>query len=45
VLGVAGAHPDLVVEAAALCTRGEIDVVTGTSLTAEPLRTHVRTWP
>lgn len=45
VVGVAGAHPDLVVEAAALCTRGEIDLVTGTSLTADSLRTHVRTWP
>jgi D-arabinose 1-dehydrogenase-like Zn-dependent alcohol dehydrogenase len=45
ILGVAGAHPDLVVEAAALCARGEIDLVAGTTTIADPLRTHVRTWP
>ena len=45
ILGVAGAHPDLVVEAAALCAKGEIDVVAGTAMTPDALRTHVRTWP
>ena len=29
VIGVAGAHPDLIVEAAALCARGEIDLAGG----------------
>jgi hypothetical protein len=43
VIGVAGPHPDLVVEAAAMCVKGEIDVVAGTSLAADALRTHVRT--
>lgn len=42
VLGVAGAHPDLVVEVAAMCAKGEIDLVGGTSPVADPLRTHVR---
>jgi D-arabinose 1-dehydrogenase-like Zn-dependent alcohol dehydrogenase len=42
IIGVGGAHPDLVVEAAAMCVKGEIDLEAGTSLTAEPLRTHVR---
>ncbi len=32
VIPVAGAHPDLVVEAAAMCTKGEVDLVGGTSL-------------
>jgi len=43
IIGVAGAHPDLVVEAAAMCVKGEIDLAGGT--TADPtdlLRTHVR---
>jgi 6-hydroxycyclohex-1-ene-1-carbonyl-CoA dehydrogenase len=31
VIGVAGAHPDLVVEAAAMCVKGEIDLADGTS--------------
>jgi len=31
VIGVAGAHPDLVVEVAAMCVRGEIDLVAGTA--------------
>ncbi|HEU0034451.1 MAG TPA: alcohol dehydrogenase catalytic domain-containing protein [Kofleriaceae bacterium] len=42
VIGVAGAHPDLVVEAAAMCAKGEIDLIGGTSETAEPMRSHVR---
>ena len=43
ILGVAGAHPDLVVEAAAMCVKGEIDLAGGTTLdTTDPLRTHVR---
>ena len=43
IVGVAGPHPDLVVETAAMCVKREIDVVAGTSLEAEALRTHVRT--
>jgi len=44
IVGVAGAHPDLVVEAAAMCVKGEIDLIRGTSENAsDPLRTHVRT--
>ena len=31
VIGVAGAHPDLIVEAAAMCAKGEIDLPDGTS--------------
>ena len=31
IIGVAGPHPDLVVEAAALCVKGEIDLVGGIS--------------
>ena len=31
VIGVAGAHPDLVVEAAAMCVKGELDLALGTS--------------
>jgi len=31
VIGVAGAHPDLVVEAAAMCVKGELDLIGGTS--------------
>lgn len=42
VIGVAGAHPDLVVEAAAMCVKGEIDVVAGTSVAPDALCTHVR---
>ena len=42
IIGVAAAHPDLVVEAAAMCVKGEIDLAAGTSLIAEPLRSHVR---
>ncbi len=42
VLGVAGPHPDLVVEVAAMCAKGEIDLWDGTSTVADPLRTHVR---
>jgi D-arabinose 1-dehydrogenase-like Zn-dependent alcohol dehydrogenase len=42
VIGVAGPHPDLVVEAAAMCSRGEIDLVAGTTRTdGDPLRTRV----
>jgi threonine dehydrogenase-like Zn-dependent dehydrogenase len=35
IVGVAGAHPDLVVEAAALVARGEIDLVGGVEVVAE----------
>ncbi len=31
VIGVAGAHPDLIVEAAAMCAKGEIDLTAGTT--------------
>ena len=31
ILGVAGAHPDLVVEVAAMCVKGEIDLAGGTA--------------
>lgn len=43
IIGVAGAHPDLVVEAAAMCVKGEIDLAGGTTIDAtDPLRTRVR---
>jgi 6-hydroxycyclohex-1-ene-1-carbonyl-CoA dehydrogenase len=42
VLGVAGPHPDLVVEAAAMCAKGEIDLLDGTCTVADPFRTQVR---
>jgi D-arabinose 1-dehydrogenase-like Zn-dependent alcohol dehydrogenase len=43
IIGVAGAHPDLVVEAAAMCVKRDIDLVAGTSGDAtDRLRTHVR---
>ncbi len=43
IIGVAGAHPDLVVEAAAMCVKGEIDLLGGTTADpTDPLRTHVR---
>jgi 6-hydroxycyclohex-1-ene-1-carbonyl-CoA dehydrogenase len=43
IIGVAGAHPDLVVEAAAMCVKCEIDLVGGTAGdAADPLRTQVR---
>ena len=41
-IGVAGAHPDLVVEAAAMVVRGEIDLVSGvTSRDDDPTRARV----
>jgi 6-hydroxycyclohex-1-ene-1-carbonyl-CoA dehydrogenase len=43
IIGVAGAHPDLVVEAAAMCVKGEIDLTSGTTADAtEVSRTCVR---
>jgi D-arabinose 1-dehydrogenase-like Zn-dependent alcohol dehydrogenase len=45
IIGVAGAHPDLVVEAAAMCAKREIDLTSGTTTVADPLRTHVHTLP
>ena len=43
VIGVAGAHPDLVVEAAAMCVKGEIDLAGGTTAQPDdPTRAHVR---
>jgi len=43
IIGVAGAHPDLAVEAAAMCVKGEIDLASGTTNAPnDPLRTHVR---
>jgi 6-hydroxycyclohex-1-ene-1-carbonyl-CoA dehydrogenase len=42
IIGVAGAHPDLVVEAAAMCAKAEIDLAGGTTRDpADRLRTHV----
>ena len=42
VVGVAGAHPDLVVEAAAMCVKGEIDLAAGTvSSSGDPTRSFV----
>jgi D-arabinose 1-dehydrogenase-like Zn-dependent alcohol dehydrogenase len=45
VIGVAGPHPDLVVEAAAMCVKGEIDLVAGTDASdgTDPTRARVRT--
>jgi D-arabinose 1-dehydrogenase-like Zn-dependent alcohol dehydrogenase len=42
-LGVAGPHPDLIVEAAAMCVKGEIDLVAGVSVgdASDPTRSHV----
>jgi len=40
-----GPGPRELIVIAALCTRGEIDLVAGTSLMPDSLRTHVRTWP
>lgn len=43
VIGVAGAHPDLVVEAAAMCAKGEIDLAGGTAAAPdEVMRAVVR---
>jgi 6-hydroxycyclohex-1-ene-1-carbonyl-CoA dehydrogenase len=45
VIAVAGPHPDLVVEAAAMCVKHEIDLAGGTTFEPEdPLRTHLRTF-
>lgn len=42
VIGVAGPHPDLVVEAAALCAKGDIDLAGGvTADAADRTRAHV----
>jgi D-arabinose 1-dehydrogenase-like Zn-dependent alcohol dehydrogenase len=38
VISVAGPHPDLVVEVAAMCTKGDVDLVGGTS--TEPTADH-----
>lgn len=43
IVGVAGAHPDLVVEAAAMCTRGEIDLAAGTTEVATAATTAAAT--
>jgi len=43
VIGVAGAHPDLVVEAAAMCARGEIDLADGTAAQPDDLMRAVLT--
>lgn len=40
VIGVAGPHPDLIVEAAALCVKGEIDLAAG--VTPDDERTRAR---
>jgi hypothetical protein len=36
VIAVAGAHPDLVVEVAAMCVKGDIDLAAGTAAAATP---------
>lgn len=42
VIGVAGPHPDLIVEAAAMCVKGEIDLAGGvTSDGGDPMRARV----
>ncbi len=42
IIGVAGAHPDLVVEVAAMCAKGELDLAGGTTLDAsDRTRAHV----
>lgn len=42
VIGVAREHPDLIVEAAAMCAKGEIDLAGGTSREpGDPTRSHV----
>ena len=41
-VGVAREHPDLIVEAAAMCAKGEIDLVAGTTTSAgDPTRSYV----
>ncbi|HLL20766.1 MAG TPA: hypothetical protein VK427_01485 [Kofleriaceae bacterium] len=46
VIGVARAHPDLVVEAAALCVKGEVDLIQGTTTDpGHPTRSHVSPVP
>jgi D-arabinose 1-dehydrogenase-like Zn-dependent alcohol dehydrogenase len=45
VIGVAGAHPDLLVEVAAMCAKGEIDLVGGTAATPDALMRAVVTTP
>lgn len=40
IIGVAGPHPDLIVEAAALCVKGEIDLAGGVG--EDPTRARVR---
>jgi len=42
VIGVAREHPDLIVEAAAMCVKGQIDLVGGVSLEPHPTRSYVR---
>jgi D-arabinose 1-dehydrogenase-like Zn-dependent alcohol dehydrogenase len=43
ILGVSGAHPDLIVEAAAICARGQVDLAAGTTVAGpDPLRTYVQ---
>jgi D-arabinose 1-dehydrogenase-like Zn-dependent alcohol dehydrogenase len=43
IVGVAGPHPDLVTEAAAMCARGEIDLAAGVG--DGPTQARVITWP
>ena len=46
VIGVANAHPDLVVEAAAMCVKREIDLVAGTTTEpGDPTRSRVSARP
>lgn len=43
VIGVAGAHPDLVVEVAAMCVKGDIDLAGGTAPGENPERRAIVT--
>ena len=46
VVGVAGPHPDLIVEAAAMCVKGEIDLAGGvTTEPGDPTRAFVISAP
>jgi len=45
IIGVAGAHPDLVVEVAAMCAKGELDLAGGTTSDgSDRTRAHVLTF-
>lgn len=43
IIGVAGAHPDLITEAAAMCAKGEIDLAGGITMSDDPTRARIIT--